>query len=355
MAYSYYSGKNIKVSIRKILWIKVQFSLSFPQSVYTTFSILPKTHNLYTNYYFSLLTEQAYNNFIKTCYNSLMLNMFKKSYFILKNNMIFIHPLLLYLLTFMIFVSFLTNRNIYAVPKIIMLICAVLLCIAMLSGWFYINKYGVLSYNEGDSKEEITIKTIQNFKKFFEGVGADFFKTLGICLIQLVLFAALFMLVSKICISIFGEPKLIYELPKLAKASSQAEILNFVNGISMHDKLVFTAWVLAVNVVASVYNFFGILYFAVNSFEKVNIFKSLLISIKFFFKNIISNFCIIIMMFLLYILLNILSILLGTNSLSFVILIILFTMYLNYYVILVFCFYNDKAKDNSNNGTEFIG
>lgn len=284
-----------------------------------------------------------------------MFNLFKKSYLIFKNNMIFIQPLLLYLLIFMTFASFLVNRNIYAGAKIVMLISVVLLFTAMLSGWFYINKYGILSYCEEDSKEEITIKTVQNFKKFFEGVGADFFRTSGVCIIQFILYAALIIAVSKICIIMLGEPKIIHELPKLAKASSQAEILNFVNNISLHDKLVFTAWIMIINVVSSILNFFGILYFAVNSFEKVNILKSLLTAVKFFFVNIISNAVIVIFMFILYILLNILSLFLGTNSLSFVILIILFTMYLNYYVILVFCFYNDKAKDNSNNRTELIG
>ncbi len=284
-----------------------------------------------------------------------MVNTFKKSYSILKNNMIFIQPLLLYFLIFMTFASFLINRNIYVIPKIVMLISVALLFIAMLSGWFYINKYGVLSYNETDSKEEVTIKTVQNFKKFFEGVGSDFFKTLGICLIYGILYFALIVLVSKICINILGEPKIIYELPKLAKASSQAEILNFINNISIHDKFVFTSWIMVLNIVSAILNFFGILYFAVSSFEKVNIFKSLFLTVKFFFKNILGNAAIIILMFILYILLNILSLVLGTNSLSFVILIILFTMYLNYYVILVFCFYNDKAKDNSNNRTELIG
>jgi len=255
----------------------------------------------------------------------------------------------------MTFVSFIINRNIYLIPKVVMLISVVLLFIAMLSGWFYINKYGVLSYNENDSKEEITIKTVQNLKKFFEGVGADFFKTLGICLIYGILYFAIIVAVSKICISILGEPKIIYELPKLAKASSQAEILNFINSISIHDKFVFTSWIMTLNIVSAILNFLGILYFAVSSFEKVNIFKSLFLAVKFFFKNILGNAAIVVLMFVLYILLNILSLLLGTNSLSFVILIILFTMYLNYYVILVFCFYNDKAKDNSNNRTELIG
>lgn len=284
-----------------------------------------------------------------------MFNTFKKSYFILKNNMIFIQPLLLYLLILMTFLSFIVNRNIYIIPKIILLVSSVLLFIAMLSGWFYINKYGVLSYNENDSKEEITIKTIQNFKKFFEGVGSDFFKTFGICIILGLIYTASFWIVSKICITLFGRPEIIYELPKLAKASSQAEIINFVNNISINDKLVLMFWILSVQIVSSVLNYFGILYFTISTSEKVNILKSLFLTIKFFFMNIIGNIAIIILMFIFYMFLNLLSVLLGTNSLSFVILIILFTMYLNYYVILVSCFYNDRTKNNSNSRTEFIG
>lgn len=284
-----------------------------------------------------------------------MLEIFKKSFYILKNNLIFIQPLLLGLLLLMTAFTFLVGRNIFSIPKIVLMLSIVLMFIAFSAGWFYINKYGILNYNEDDSKEEIAVKAVQNFKKFFEGVGADFLKTALVYFITFLLYVALMFVITKFCINVFGEPKILYDFPKIAKATSQAEIYNYINSITFEDKITFVNWMIIVNFAASIMNFFIILYFAVMSFEEINILKCFWTAIKFFFKNILGVVAIIIFTFILYVCLNMLSVILGTNSLSLVILIILFTIYLNYYLLLVFCFYYDKTKNNSNNRTECIG
>ena len=284
-----------------------------------------------------------------------MLETIKKSFCILKNNLIFIQPLLLGLLLIMTAFSFLVGRNFFSFSKIVLLLSMVLLFIAFSAGWFYINKQGVLNYNENDSKEEIALKAVQNFKKFFEGVGADFLKTAGSYIILFILHAATLYIVTKFCMNVFGEPKIIYDFPKILKASSQAEILNYINSITIQDKITFMSWMVIFNIAASIVNFFIVLHFAVVSFENVNILKSFWLALKFFFKNLLGVVAILVVIFILYVFLNILSVLFGSNSLSFVILIILFTIYLNYYLLLVFCFYYDKTKNNSNNRTECIG
>ncbi len=284
-----------------------------------------------------------------------MLNIYKKSLLILKNNLIFIQPLLLCLLMIMTILSFVVSKNVYIASKIVLLISMVLMIIAFSAGWFYINKLGVENYNSNDTKDEIAIKAIQNFKKFFEGVGFAFAKTTFSYVMIVSLYFLIVFLAAKLCLHFYGEPKIIYELPKLSHASSQAEILNFLNGITNSDKVIFSLWILTFNFISTVFNFFIILFFTVLNFENLNIFKTFWFSVKFFFQNFFDSIGIMIFTFALYAILNILSLLLGVNSLSFVILIILFTMYLNYYLLLVFCFYYDKAKNNSNRRTEFIG
>lgn len=284
-----------------------------------------------------------------------MLNIYRKSLLILKNNMLFIQPLLLVLLMFMTALSFLASKNMLLIPKVILLISMFLLLIAFSAGWFYINKFGVENFNEADTKEEITIKAVNNFKKFFEGVGSAFTKTAFSYVMLVSLYFLLVFLAAKLCLHFYGEPKIIYELPKLSQASSQAEILNFLNGITNSDKVIFSLWILTFNFISTVLNFFIILFFTVLNFENLNIFKTFWLSVKFFFQNFFASVGIMIFTVALYVILNILSVLLGANSLSFVILIILFTMYFNYYLLLVFCFYYDKTKNNSNNRAEFIG
>ena len=255
----------------------------------------------------------------------------------------------------MIVTSFFINKIFYIAGRICLLLSMFLLTIVFTAGWLHINKYGVISYNQDDTQEEIANKAIAGLKTFFEGIGENFFKTLGAYFVILVSSIAVIYFVSKLLTLTVGEPKLVYELPKIAKASSQAEILNFVKNISVNDKLVFVSWVFVSNIVLLIINFFALLYFSVLNFEKYNFIKAIWTTIKFFFKNFLSSICLILFIFTLYLGLNLVSVPLGVNSFSLVILIILFTAYLNYCVLLVFCFYNDKTKNNSDCRTECIG
>ncbi len=284
-----------------------------------------------------------------------MQNMLKKPFYILKNNLIFIQPLLLYLLLQMTALSFLVGKRIFMFPKIVLLLSMILLTVAFIAGWLFINKLGIMNYNPEDSQEKITEKAVKNFRMFFEGVGANFIKTLAACILYAAIYLMVIFITGRICFEFFGKPEIIYEFQKIIQASTQTEIVNILNNISAQQKIIFSVWVLVFNFVLSVMNFMGILYFAVIFIKEFDLLKSFTETIVFSVKNLINCVLIIFLMFFLYLVLNLLSLVMGANSFSFVILIILFTIYLNYYILLVFCFYNDKTKSNSNNGTEFIG
>ena len=61
----------------------------------------------------------------------------------------------------------------------------------------------VLSYNEKDTPEEITEKTVQNFKKFFEGVGSDFIRTFLACIVNAAIYFAVIYGMYKFCLTNF--------------------------------------------------------------------------------------------------------------------------------------------------------
>ncbi len=284
-----------------------------------------------------------------------MLNSFKKSFKILKNNTIFVQPILLFMLTILSILLFLSGRILPVYSQILLLISFSLLFVAFCSGWLYINKLGVISYNENDTAAEISEKSIRNFKKFFEGVGINFVKLL----ITVILLMSIYFLVmyglTKFCLHYFGMPEIINDFRKIAQASSQAEILNITNNIPYSDMLVFMKWVLVIYPAAVLTGFFFVITFAALSFEETSLIKVYGRAIKFFFKNILSCIFIIIVLKIIYFIINIVSVFLGVNTISLFIITMLITIYLNYYILLVFCFYYDKTKNNSNNGTEFIG
>ncbi len=278
--------------------------------------------------------------------------MFKTAYHILRNNMIFIQPLLLYMLLVMSAAIFISGRTIPNATRINLLVCFVLLTIAFLTGWFHVNKLGVKKYNLDDTQEVITQKTIESIKQFFTGIGEKFLKILFGSILFVAIYAGISFCVTKLCLMVLGNPTIIMDFQNIAKMQTKEEITAYLSSVSLQDQINFVNWFFAAIVTSSVLNYFGILYFSVMSFEDKNAIVSLWKSILFFFKNIFSNIAIILVMFFLYFLLNLLSLLLGTNSFSFAILIIMFTLYLNYYVLLVMWFYNEQTKNNSDNRSE---
>ena len=279
----------------------------------------------------------------------------KKSFNVLKNNLIFIQPPLLLLLIILTAVSYGLNGTKSVIPNTILGISMVLLAVAFAAGWFYINKAAILSYDENSTKEEITINSIKNFRKFFEGVGANFVNILLSSIIMVIISTLTFFAIYKALSSSIGIPSFIYELQKVLNTNSQQELTNFINGISDHDKIIFFVWVLSANIANVILNYVWTVFNTAITFENKNIFVCLKKAIVFIFKNLFQSIAIIVFTSLIYLLLNIISSLAGTSIVAFIIMILLLITYLNYYVLLVFCFYNEKTKIDCDNRTECLG
>lgn len=277
------------------------------------------------------------------------------SYKILRNNLIFIQPFLLYLLVLMMAVPYFVNNNVQIYPKIILMISVYLLSIANISGWFYINKKAVEEYDENDSKEEITIKAVKNFKCYFTGVGEYFFKSLLGSLLFFAFYFVLFYAITKVCLATLGEPVIADRINELANFKTVAEISAFLDSFTLKDILIFKLWVIILTLSVLCINFMALLYFTLLFFKKDNFIKSFFIMLGFFFKNIFGSIYIMLFMFVLYIFLNVFAMIFGVNSIGFTLFIIFSALYLNYYILLVFCFYNDKTKINSDIGPEQLG
>ncbi len=284
-----------------------------------------------------------------------MQKIFINSFKILKNNMLFVQPLLLFFLIEISGFTYIASKNINFAPKIILLISLFLLMSAFLAGWFYINKLGIEDFNPEDSYETSASKSVKNFKLFFTGVGENFFKFLSSSLLYFALYAFCVNCLTRACVKFIGEPAVFDKFMQAAMSQNQNELLNLTNSINTHEALVFVLWILAFAVFTMIFNYFGILYAVIITAEKINIFSSLWKTIKFFILNIFSSILIMIVLFGIYFFINLLAAPMGTNSIAFVILIILCMFYLNYYVILVSYYYNEKTKSNSDSGAEFIG
>ncbi len=282
-----------------------------------------------------------------------MINIIKKSFKILQNNMIFIQPPMLFMLIILTALSYTVGVKAFTIAHYMLALSVFLLTCAFLSGWFYINKEGILNYSDSDDKETVTIKSIQNFKKFFEGVGCNFIRVLVALILITCLYAVSYYCLYKGLKHYIGIPQFIYQLAELQNPTSEKELIQFINTITDSDKISFSAWVLSVVTLNAFLNFGVILFFAVLIFEnKFTVFFKFL---KFLLKNIFNAIFLILFTGFLYLVWYLLVPILSSGIISFVILILLFTIYLNYYLLLIFCFYYEKSENNSCNGAERDG
>ena len=280
-----------------------------------------------------------------------MKNNFLTSFQILKDNMLYIQPLLFYILLIMMAPAYLFSKIVLPFPKICIIISIFLLTSAFLAGWLYINKQAVLDYSIDDDKETVINKSIKNFKMYFQGVGENFFRVLGSSVIVLFIYM---ISIYKLGLIYIGHSSVFSNLINLS-AKSHEDLINYINTTSLSEQLIFVKWIGIYVLFIMLMHFFAVLYFTITVFEKNNIFCLLIKTLTFIFKNILGCIGIIAGLFLIYILINIISVLCGVNSFAFAVSIILLSLYLNYYILLVFCFYNDKTKSNSDNGPELIG
>ncbi len=277
------------------------------------------------------------------------------SFNILKNNLIFILPFLMYLMFVMMFLPYILNNNTQIYIKIILAISVFLLTSANIAGWFHINKSAVLDYNPSDDKETVTIKTIKNYKLYFSGVGENFTNILFGLIFFSFIYIVLLYGIKKLCIICFGEPVIFLRFKELASITTVSDVNNFLNSFSTRDINTFTMWFITIFLSGIILNFLAILYLTEIIFGKNNFIKSFFTMLGFFFRNIFGCISILIFLTIIHFVLNILIMPFGANSIAITIIIMLMALYLNYYILLVMCFYNEKRKNNSNSRTEFIG
>ena len=260
--------------------------------------------------------------------------------------MIFIQPLLLLLLFVLTVIPYLSqlNTNIYA--KTTLYVSIGLLTCAVYSGWLYINKLGIEAYIEDESIENITKKSIENFKKFFYGIGENFLK----CLSAYILYGTISLLIiiglKYFCTHFYGI---------ISIENIQQNAQEIIKTLTIEQIGILSKWLITFFPVVLILQFGFILYNASLFFENRNIFNCLFKTLKFFFININLNIPIIIFLFLLQFIVNSIIQLFGGNIIGITLYIIFSTIYFNFYAILVFRLYSEKTKNNSNNRTEFIG
>ncbi len=280
-----------------------------------------------------------------------MKNLFKDSFNLIKYNSIFIQPILLFFIVLTFAESFLIRLRGINIPFFVMLISLILLFIAVQAGWFYINALAVKNVDKKyESNQERYQEVSQTFGKFFVGVGENFLKTIVINILIALLFVG-----SSYCLFRWGSHhvgslKVVFDIVNAVNLDPNADVFKLAQEFyTPQNTIILTFWTLSSFTLFSIISFIFVLYNAAMFLDKTNPFKALWDMIVFSFKNFITLIFFFVVTFFMNVVVNIITTLSSLNIFLSIFGILLMFFYINYFVFLIFLYYERYSKKNNCN------
>lgn len=281
-------------------------------------------------------------------------NYFSKSFTLLKNNFMVIQPLIFGVFVVMLVSMPLFQRKSVDFAFIFTLSVSVLCLTAFLSGWYNCIKYTISlkdkSYNTIEEKNKEQLEII---KVFLPGVAENMIPVTVTAVIYFVFAYFTTVLFNFITQKVFvygNFPKDFFTVVNSAK--TQQEITLYLQNNLSEKQILYSLAVMGCGV--AVYMLFNLLVLWLSPaliYSSKNPFVAIFQALKFTFTHFIDSSIIIAVMFTIYMGISILSIFAGNSFLSFIPM-FLMLMYIMFYVLTVFLYYESETKNNSNIGSE---
>ena len=286
-----------------------------------------------------------------------MIKTINKAFELLRDNIIIIQPLIFYLLILGFVSRPITLDGTYTHASIFALIVSVLFTAAFLAGWFYIVKLAISMKNEVyETPEEKNLAALSLLKQFFTGVGEYFVPVLFGFLIFVLAFIGFLFLAYKIGLHYIGTPELTPQLVKALNSGSYKAISDLVSAPESYQSLkTLSYWGFYITGLSVIFSFLTMFYAPAVLYDTRNPFKAIFLNFKFLFLNFFGSLIIILFLTFLNTLVSIFNLLSAMNIIFAIISLLLMFLYMSYYVMLVFLYYEEKTKDNCDSGSECIG
>ena len=277
-----------------------------------------------------------------------MIKTIKTSFNILKNNLIIIQPLLIFMIIFGVLAQPFTFAGGNVLQIAINGILLYFIFTAFVSGWFYMIKLIVRDRNkEYNTPEELAIAQMDLLKSFFIGVGEYILPMILNVLLYTILLIAFSFLVYKAGMHFIGHINMPKEMIT-ALSGTEKELYKFLLSPAFTADLQkqIREWVIFI--LGSNFIFAALTMFlgAIAFFKTQNPFKIAIENVKFIFRNFIETIIITAILLSLNLVVLVINITTSTNVILSVISIFLTIMYLSYYVILAFIYYDQKNENN---------
>lgn len=279
------------------------------------------------------------------------MNIFKQSAVLLKDNLMVMQPLFIWALVTMLVAMPLSAKRGMDIGFIFSLSIVVLCFIAFLSGWYNCIKATVANKSKVyETPEEKNKAQIEILKNFFPGVGEYILPTGLAAILYGGISYGIFVLYKYLAIQTFIGAKIPNELIKLMGTGTQEQVTKFVQTLSPEQLGTLSGIMIGGFVVYFLFEIL-ILWFAPTLFYTTkNPIMALFKAIMFTFKNLFASITIVVVMCLINMLISFTNVLLGNNFLAIIPMLLSF-MYIVYYVLTVFLYY-EQAQNNSIIGSQ---
>lgn len=257
--------------------------------------------------------------------------------------MILVQPFVIYLIIISFTSGALYTNKIEGFAFFVLLVSNLFLTGAFIAGWFFMaQKIIEHSKKVFDKKTDKDMASIAIIKQFFPGVGEYFLPISVFGFLYFALFILLIYTTYRIGLHFLPHPMITITQLQLASSSAEASKA-FAESLSSAQLLTINYWILLISSVSFVYIFLTTFWPVMIINKTKNVVTALFESLKFTWKNFFSVLGILIFLSILNMLISFIS-LLGTQNLFITILsLILMFYFATYYLLLIFCFYDEKC------------
>lgn len=186
-----------------------------------------------------------------------IIELFRKSYTLVKYNLVLIQPLLLFFLLIGLILGPVSGLTALNAAGLFLLFAIMGLVSAFLAGWYSMFHKTVQLSDKGKNmtKEERAIASLNLFKEFFPGVGKFFPRIISGLLLYVLLFVVVISLTEIIGVKIIGALPEFTQNELNAAFKTESSLIAFINNISPEEKVRIVKWTLLKLAVIGFYSY----------------------------------------------------------------------------------------------------
>lgn len=187
----------------------------------------------------------------------IIIELFRKSYTLVKYNLVLIQPLLLFFLLVGLILGPVSGLTALNAAGLFLLFAIMGLFSAFLAGWYNMFHKTVQLSDKGKNmtKEERAIASLNLFKEFFPGVGKFFPRIISGLLLYVLLFVIIISLTEIIGVKIIGALPEFTQNELNAAFKTESSLIAFINTISPEEKVRIVKWTLLKLAVIGFYSY----------------------------------------------------------------------------------------------------